>query len=1274
MERKCSESVLETGKHKQIEIQTEHLVNQTELRVNEKDQKENFEKIEAEFQQISTEHEVDVTEKDLNDLAEEIRPYTAEAMKIDMAPWIKGYITDMDELYTELSLEKLETTSSISDSQILDSYKDLFENRREQRGNAENHSTNRTGPLAEGWRQLKLSLTSISVLLSTFFRFCLPDHFMDEKVKTKEMRGQKVLVKGEEGLGKTTMVKKMAWDWAKGLFTAFSIVLFVSLKLVRPGDTIENIIIQQNPSLENLNLQEKNLQKILESFGSRCLLLLDGLDEHKLGSNDDVLKVIEGRKLSSCNILLTARPLSSTHVEQYFHRIILVKGFSEEQTTKFIANVSKTEELAAAVSEFNSQHFLRGHSSYTCPILILFVCILVNSGEIDLTRKHIPLGEIYTSLVRCLYRRFVIRKDIHFSKAEFVDVMQSVGKLAWEVLQSGTSWFLLSEVIHIVGQDAFEYGLFTGHEDFRLLDEAKKICITFPHDSILQFLASFYFTSLLDNGESIESLLGSDSVKPVFMTNPLFLTFCLWFLADECHENYFSFPNRNQAYDSLVSSTVKNINFMQVDLTEMALRFPILQFPLCADNRMEDQLVLKFLHEVFARCENIKELHLNRDYPMNWLLDLLSNKGISVKVTVNEGNKVSTKHISLNTDTSQSELALIDQTKDEPPPSNTRPYLGLKKHLSKSLQRDINKVRLDLPTFMQHFQKLKTLHHYLVKNGLIIAQSQIEKSPYLTEISFVELEIDESLLIALAKAVEMNYLPSLSSLSFERCGEGLKGNLSVLFEHKWPTLAHLNLRGCRLDENDLMIFPSDVLPKLSLLALSLGEKLTSKPHIWDLKAVRFLKFQTITKLWLDDIKNEEYLTVATQLNKGTLPNLNDLGISMVNVRHYQTQKELNEMPPPSLNLASLADLTLQRFVRSPKHLNCEPTTYLTLQKLDISHSSGMTGNLSRLLSKEFSSLNNLILSDCGLNAQDLLSLAQAKNKGRLPQLKHLDISQNLDLVGKLESLFQHGEQWHQLLTLNTQQQTLSHKDFQVLVSNMQSSLIQDLKFSAQRADELYKDKWPHLRDLHMCCPLDLSVHVAILEPLPGAVEKELFQNLSNITLSPVYVHKQLPCNTTNMYLDPAKTKDTLTTHLFKKTQEMLKAVKAGSLTEELAIDNLTVLVFDMLRAIADPDVVSNTEFQSMLHSMIQITFQAMESSQPLDWEALSKVARAYCEAVTNADSKHCEVNSAVVSLVTDMKPILQGFMDYGTVVNSQKLSDVKYKLKRLGVNVVISNI
>ena len=62
--------------------------------------------------------------------------------------------------------------------------------------------------------------------------------------------------------------------------------------------------------------------------------------------------------------------------------------------------------------------------------------------------------------------------------------------------------------------------------------------------------------------------------------------------------------------------------------------------------------------------------------------------------------------------------------------------------------------------------------------------------------------------------------------------------------------------------------------------------------------------------------------------------------------------------------------------------------------MDISHSSHVTGNLFILLLHSFPSLNSLALSDCGLNSQDLCSLAQGSVEGRLPKLKHLDISQN----------------------------------------------------------------------------------------------------------------------------------------------------------------------------------------------------------------------------------------------------------------------------------------
>ena len=41
-------------------------------------------------------------------IAEDLKPFIEEAMKIDSAPWMKACTeVDMEELYTELTLERL---------------------------------------------------------------------------------------------------------------------------------------------------------------------------------------------------------------------------------------------------------------------------------------------------------------------------------------------------------------------------------------------------------------------------------------------------------------------------------------------------------------------------------------------------------------------------------------------------------------------------------------------------------------------------------------------------------------------------------------------------------------------------------------------------------------------------------------------------------------------------------------------------------------------------------------------------------------------------------------------------------------------------------------------------------------------------------------------------------------------------------------------------------------------------------------------------------------
>ena len=102
-----------------------------------------------------------------------------------------------------------------------------------------------------------------------------------------------------------------------------------------------------------------------------------------------------------------------------------------------------------------------------------------------------------------------------------------------------------------------------------------------------------------------------------------------------------------------------------------------------------------------------------------------------------------------------------------------------------------------------------------------------------------------------------------------------------------------------------------------------------------------------------------------------------------------------------------------------------------LTELDLA-SSGFTGRLSVLFTHSFPTLNTLKLSECELNSDDLQSLARANVEGKLPQLRHLDISENNDV--KICDLFTHSAQWNQLTTLKASDENVLNVDPECLTS------------------------------------------------------------------------------------------------------------------------------------------------------------------------------------------------------------------------------------------------
>ena len=313
---------------------------------------------------------------------------------MEPAPWIRDYVVDMEELYTELTLEKIDKKLFREERRKLENYKVLF-----------------------AWHKP-------GFLEYLDIRFYCPN--------LSPMR--KILVKGSPGIGKTSLVKKIALDWAKRFFVKVSIVFFVFLKLVKPDDILEDIIMQQSDELHGEKFTTKKLTYILENFGHECLLILDGLDECALGQNSDVVKVIKGSKFKNCNVMLTSRPHSTREVERYFDTIVSVEGFTRSEARKFASRIVHDERKVEQVLNFNPAGDKDNDPVHNIPILLSFLCLLlVEDPDIDLD-KTINTGEIYFRMVQCLYKKFTIQKGIDFELRSLVDVLMSLGRLALQTL------------------------------------------------------------------------------------------------------------------------------------------------------------------------------------------------------------------------------------------------------------------------------------------------------------------------------------------------------------------------------------------------------------------------------------------------------------------------------------------------------------------------------------------------------------------------------------------------------------------------------------------------------------------------------------------------------------------------------------------------------------------------------------------------------------------------------------------------------------------------
>ncbi|XP_039615796.1 NACHT, LRR and PYD domains-containing protein 3-like isoform X1 [Polypterus senegalus] len=181
-----------------------------------------------------------------------------------------------------------------------------------------------------------------------------------------------VVVSGVAGIGKTTMVQKIMYDWARG--TQYQMFSFVFLFKFRELNLLDN---EQEPQMPLTRLivryykylNNQKLKEILKSPES-LLFIFDGLDEykHKLDFTqkqlcsglDDyfpvhilITSLVSQTLLKGCSVLITSRPtaLEALNMERV-DRFAEILGFFHEQRLMYVKKFFGDSECGSEVFEY----------------------------------------------------------------------------------------------------------------------------------------------------------------------------------------------------------------------------------------------------------------------------------------------------------------------------------------------------------------------------------------------------------------------------------------------------------------------------------------------------------------------------------------------------------------------------------------------------------------------------------------------------------------------------------------------------------------------------------------------------------------------------------------------------------------------------------------------------------------------------------------------------------------------------------------------------------
>ena len=392
-------------------------------------------------------------------------------------------------------------------------------------------------------------------------------HF-DDFFKFSGTVGQRILIQGKPGTGKTTLAHHLTQEWANGTgrISECPLLVKVTMRELRMGSS-GHLNMASLLTMHNNIIVDKAFEYYLSepvNVGQLCIIF-DGLDEYPPAYNDSsnfIYKILLGHRLAAATVIVTSRPEAYEKLFRLsgiggFHGVYELTGFNSNGIEEYIARNVPDQMHASRFLNYLTEkpklHLLCSNPLHLAMFVVsanenFFPSTLTEAYKISLT-KYLRQELLSRKKVDCpLLRLTDDLTSLRECHQHLADTVVNISRLAFDnrdanhvhvtTMQNykvkvvlGPKKQFSKEEVHSYIPNGETYGLLSLHQHI-ISDgyQTQVAMFSFPHLIVQEFWAAFHIvtsmadmtkydslTAILNNRLMLYLECGMDRSQPIHM-------------------------------------------------------------------------------------------------------------------------------------------------------------------------------------------------------------------------------------------------------------------------------------------------------------------------------------------------------------------------------------------------------------------------------------------------------------------------------------------------------------------------------------------------------------------------------------------------------------------------------------------------------------------------------------------------------------------------------------------------------------------------------------